>query len=61
MRPTPSSPTSNACAKCHSGYLVIDLLRDEELGTFCQARKCVQCGCYCDWGPMRGLTWPLSS
>lgn len=58
MPTTLSRPTSEACCRC-GGYTVIELVTDADLGAMCQVRRCIPCGNYQGWGPIRGLTWPI--
>ena len=59
MSTTPSPLTSEGCLKCHAEYLTTEILRDDDLGAYCHAKKCIACGYYSAFGPIRGLTWPI--
>lgn len=58
MTITPSRLASDVCSRCQ-GLLLTEILRDDDLGAQCQAKRCSNCGNYEEWGPIRGLTWPI--
>ena len=58
MATTQHRHASDVCPKCQ-GLMLTELLRDDDLGAMCQAKRCIPCGFYGMWGPIRGLTWPI--